>query len=103
MTLGQTSFAAICLASGLPEPVPEYQFAPPRLWRMDFAWVEQRLCLEIQGGLFTQGRHTRGAALLREYEKLNAACCKGWRVLLATPEQVSNGAILATVVAALRG
>lgn len=44
--------------------------------------------MEVQGGIFTQGRHTRGAALLKEHEKLNHAAILGWRVLFTTPDRL---------------
>lgn len=79
---------AICRAEGLPVPVPEYRFAPPRRWRFDWAWASEKVALEVQGGLFIGGRHSRGAALLKEHEKLNAAAALGWRVVYTTPDQV---------------
>ena len=69
----------------------EYRFHPKRRWRLDFAWPVHKLAVEIQGGIFTRGRHTRGAALTREYEKLNAAQLLGWTVLLVTGAQVESG------------
>jgi hypothetical protein len=85
------TFSVQCKALKLPEPVAELRFAPPRKWRFDYAWPEQKLALEVQGGLFSNGRHVRGAALLREHEKLNAAAALGWRVLYTTPQDISNG------------
>lgn len=79
---------AMCLEHLLPMPEAEWVFAPPRRWRFDFAWVDERVALEIQGGLFVQGRHTRGAALLKEHEKLNTAAALGWRVLYTSPGQM---------------
>ena len=67
--------------------VPELQFAPPRKWRFDFAFNDQ-VALEVQGGLFTGGRHSRGPALLKEHEKLNAAAVLGWRVLYCIPQNL---------------
>jgi hypothetical protein len=85
------TFSVQCKALKLPEPVAELRFAPPRKWRFDYAWPEQKLALEVQGGLFSNGRHVRGAALLREYEKLNAAAVRGWRVMFTTPQDMANG------------
>ena len=74
--------------SDIPIPVFEYRFHPERKWRLDLAWPRFRVCMEVQGGIFIQGRHNRGAALLKEWEKLNALCCLGWRVLYVQPKDV---------------
>jgi len=84
---------AMCAASGWPAPVYELRFAPPRLWRFDLAWPGARLAVEIQGGIYTFGRHVRGPALLREWEKLNTAALDGWAVLLVSPDQVTDGTL----------
>lgn len=78
-------FARVCVAAGLPEPEAEYRFAPPRRWRFDYCWPQHGLALEVQGAIFTHGRHTRGAALLKEHEKLNTAAAMGFRILYVTP------------------
>lgn len=78
-------FPRLCVAAGLPEPVAEFQFAAPRRWRFDWSLVDYKVAIEVQGGLFVQGRHSRGAALLKEHEKLNAAAVLGWRILFVTP------------------
>lgn len=83
-----TFFPAVCRAAGLPEPVAEFRFAPPRRWRFDYCWPIEKLALEVQGGLFVHGRHSRGAALLKEHEKLNTAAAMGYRVLFTTPDQL---------------
>lgn len=62
----------------------EYRFAPPRRWRFDIAWVDKKVALEYDGGIFIAGRHTRGMGYTRDVEKLNTACVMGWRVLRCT-------------------
>jgi hypothetical protein len=96
------NLAVQCRALKLPEPVSELRFAPPRRWRFDFAWPAHKLALEVQGGLWTQGRHSRGAALLKEHEKLNAAAALGWRVMFTTPAQVRSMEALKIVESVLR-
>jgi hypothetical protein len=83
-------FPKVCIAAGLPEPVGEYRFAPPRRWRFDWAWTssEHQIALEIDGGVWTQGRHTRGKGAIGDMEKLNAAAILGWKVLRVTPDQL---------------
>jgi hypothetical protein len=83
--------SAVCRSHGWPEPEAEVQVVPERRWRFDLAWRRHLLAVEVQGGLFVKGRHTQGAALVREFEKLNAAAVRGWAVLLVTPEQVTGG------------
>ena len=94
-------FDRLCELAGIPKPRAELRFAPPRLWRFDWAWVDQKLALEVQGGLFLGGRHVRGSALLKEHEKLNAAAALGWRVTYCTPKQIANGDALTIVQKAL--
>lgn len=70
---------------GVPEPTTEHRFHPKRKWRFDFAWPDVRLALEVEGGVWTGGRHTRGSGFLGDVEKYNAAAVMGWRVLRCTP------------------
>lgn len=73
---------------GIPEPVYEHRFHSVRKWRFDLAWIDEKVAFEVQGGLFTGGRHTRGAALLKEYEKLSVAAAMGWRILYCQPSDL---------------
>lgn len=92
-----------CELSGVPLPVLEYRFCERR-WRFDAAWPEpQMVALEIDGGAWTNGRHTRGAGFIADCEKLNEATLLGWRVIRVTPQQVENGKALALVQRALGG
>jgi len=73
---------------GLPAPEFEHRFHPVRRWRFDLAWVGQRVALEVQGGIWGGGRHNRGAAMLKEWEKLNTAAGMGWRMLYCLPRDL---------------
>lgn len=95
-------FLEVCKAHNLPVPVAEYKFHETRKWRFDWLF-DGVVALEIQGALFSGGRHTRGAALLSEYQKLNEAQLAGFVVLLVTPEQVETGEAFALVRRALLG
>jgi hypothetical protein len=96
------SLVNLCRAARLPEPVPEYQFHATRKWRFDYAWPLHMLALEVNGGIWVQGRHTRGAGQLKEMEKMNAAALAGWRVLYVTPDQLRNGVALLLLMQALQ-
>lgn len=87
-------FLALLKMEQVPAPVAEHRFAPPRRWRFDYAWPEHRVALEVEGGVWTGGRHTRGAGFLKDMEKYNEAARLGWRVLRCTPSTLET---LATV------
>jgi hypothetical protein len=66
---------------GLPSPTPEYKFHPVRKWRFDYAFVNEKIAIELNGAVWTQGRHTRGSGALKDWEKINSAQEFGWIVL----------------------
>jgi very-short-patch-repair endonuclease len=78
------------LADDLPEPATEYRFDARRRWRFDCAWPDYLLAVELHGGTYTNGRHTRGAGMAADCEKMNAATLKGWRVLTFTTDMLNN-------------
>lgn len=82
------SLSLLCRAERLPEPVMEFQFHPSRKWRFDWAWVDQKVALEIEGGAFVGGRHTRGAGYTRDMAKYNAAQLLGWKVFRCVPNEL---------------
>jgi hypothetical protein len=94
-------FLALLKQNGLPEPVPELRFHPTRKWRFDYAWPEWLVALEVDGGVWTRGRHTRGAGWLKDTEKLNEAAARGWRLLRTTPDQLCSAATLRVLTLAL--
>ena len=79
-------------AADLPEPVREYIIPQTgRKWRFDAAWPEHSLAVECQGGIWANGRHTRGAGYSEDCVKLNEAQLVGWIVLFVTAEQIADG------------
>lgn len=75
----------------------EFRFHPERRWRFDFAFPDQKLAVEIQGGIFlaekgkAAGGHSRGRGQMKHFEKVNAAVELGWRVLLFGPDHITSG------------
>lgn len=67
----------------------EYRFAPPRRWRFDFALPEKKIAIEINGGVWSNGRHVRGRGYLKDREKINTAQALGWRVFELGTGQVT--------------
>jgi hypothetical protein len=93
-----TDYVGFFKANGIREPVAEYRFHKTRKWRFDYAWPDFKVALEVEGGVWTGGRHTRGAGFLKDIEKYNAAGVAGWTVLRCTPD----GLYTPTTVAMLR-
>jgi very-short-patch-repair endonuclease len=81
----------------------EYLFHESRRWRFDFAWPEKKIAVEVEGGVFIRGRHTRGSGFEKDAEKYNAAALRGWRVLRYTRKGVMNGAAIREIERALAG
>jgi very-short-patch-repair endonuclease len=91
--------------------LPEVRFHPERKWRIDVAVTvagdyhreepDECLAIEINGGAWSRGRHTRGAGYIKDMEKLNMLTELGWRVLQFTPEQVRDGSALMQIMRCL--
>ena len=107
-------------AAKLPTPELEVKFHPTRKWRFDMAWtylawheipafdegmnpcpagtLRQRemykIALEVEGGVWAQGRHTRGAGFMKDIEKYNEANHLGWTVYRVSTNQVTSGEAL---------
>ena len=70
------------------ECVRELVFHPKRKWRFDYAFPAQKIALEVEGGIFTGGRHTRAKGFLGDIEKYNQATLLGWRLFRVTPQNL---------------
>ena len=97
----ELQLAAQIKAAGLPEPVPEFVFAPPRRWRFDFAWPECMTAAEAEGGAYNQGRHTRGKGFECDAEKYNTATLLGWRVFRFTAGMLDRNEAIPVLTDAL--
>lgn len=71
----------------------QFLFCDNRLWRFDFAWPKLGVAVEIEGGVWVNGRHIRPSGFIKDMEKYNTAAILGWKVLRYLPKQV--GAIYA--------
>lgn len=74
--------------------VREYFFHPVREWRFDYAIPFENdspymgIAIEVEGGAWSNGRHTRGKGFIGDMEKYNEATCLGWKLLRVTPDQL---------------
>jgi very-short-patch-repair endonuclease len=69
----------------------EYKFHKTRKWRCDFFLPAFKTAIEIQGGLFVGGRHSRGAGYVKDMEKFRELAKAGHRLLMFTPQEVNKG------------
>jgi very-short-patch-repair endonuclease len=109
-SLAEQTLAAQLEQAGIPFE-REYRFHPRRRWRADFAIVGSPelplpayislLLVEIDGGAFIGGRHSRGQGVANDAEKQSAAAILGYRVIRATPAQVADGSCLSWIQQAL--
>ena len=97
-------FAMQLDSAGLTGYVREYQAIPGRKFRFDFAFIgPHRLLIEINGGTYNGGAHSRGVGLNRDYEKGNLAVQHGFRLLQFDTKMVKSGVGLKTTERVLRG
>lgn len=75
----------------------EFKFHSIRKWRADFAIPSKMLLIEIEGGLFINGRHNRGKGMINDMDKYNNAALLGYRILRFSPAMVKSGDALQMV------
>lgn len=87
----------------LPKFEEEYRFLSDRRFRFDFAFPEHKLGVEVEGGCWTNGRHTRGSGFINDCKKMNLATLNGWRLLRFTADDIKSGEALSQIEKALEG
>lgn len=110
MNKGDPLFIAMCKQFGLIEPVCEFRFCATRQWRFDYAFPTfdakgqdtGGIALEVEGGAWTGGRHTRGKGFKNDLEKYNRAVLLNWRVLRVQPENLRTMATIEMIRELLR-
>lgn len=111
---GEETFALQCEANKhlMPPTHREYEFAKSvgRKWRVDFAWPDVKLGVEIEGlvvrrigkQLVTTGRHAHPDGFREDCRKYATAAILGWTILRFERDQVLDGEALAYTVRVLR-
>ena len=85
----ETRFEVLWRAQGGPELEKEFRFHPVRKWRADFAHQESKTLIEIEGGIYVNGRHNRGAGFAADLEIYLEACLAGWHVVRLGPNELT--------------
>ncbi len=89
----EARFKRLWEAANGPPLEREIMFHPERRWRADFAHIPSRVLFEIDGGIFSNGRHTRGAGFAADCEKHLAAWLLGWSVVRLTSRQLTTAQV----------
>lgn len=82
--------------------VQQYRFHPERRWLFDFAWPDLKVAVEVDGGIFVGGAHTRGAGVLKDIEKRNEAAILGWLVLRIAKQHIRSGEAIQWIERAIK-
>lgn len=93
-------FAFQCRQNELPTPAREHYFAKAvgRRWRVDFAWLDYFVAVEIEGlvvrkiggQVITQGRHATVSGFRDDCLKYATAAFLGWTILRFEQTQVRD-------------
>jgi very-short-patch-repair endonuclease len=88
----EAKFALFWQSLGGPALDREFRFHAERKWRADFAHVESRMLIEVEGGVFIKGigRHNRAAGFIADAEKYLEAFLAGWNVVRLTQAQITT-------------
>ena len=87
--------------AGLPEPVRQYRFDKVRRFKLDFAWPDLKLGVEVNGGTWVKSGHTTGGGLDRDYQKNNLCQLGGWRMLIFNKRMIEDGTAIETIKKAI--
>jgi len=67
---------------------PEHRFHDTRKWRIDYAIIQEKIAIEVEGGAYIKGRHTRPSGFIADMEKYNELTRAGWRLIRVTPKEL---------------
>lgn len=81
----------------IPKPIPEYQFLIERKFRIDYAWPLQKVAMEIEGGIWTNGRHIQPKGFKIDMYKYNMLAELGWLLLRYEPKKIDYDQIKRTI------
>jgi len=96
-------FDESCKAGGGEAEILFRGLSGKRKWRWDWAWPKSKLAIEIQGGTWTRGKHTRALGYSNDCHKLAQAVLLGWRVLWVTSDMIRDGTAFTYLEGLLRG
>lgn len=86
----------------LPTPDMHVRFAKPRRWAVDLMWPAPLMVVcEVEGGVWVQGRHTRGSGFIGDIEKYNELAIRGYLLVRVTYAMIADGRAVEVIRRAL--
>ena len=83
----------------LPMPERQYLIVEDKAWRLDFAWPQFMLAIEVDGGNWIRGSHTRAS----DYVRRRAIVGHNWRCYSYHTDELASAEGLREVVAEIVG
>jgi very-short-patch-repair endonuclease len=96
MSRGEETFALHCRLELTHQPEREFKFHPTRGWRVDFAWPDRKLAVEIESSV-----HRIKNRFASDIPKYNALALGDWTLLRFTAKMVDSAEAIDTVKAFL--
>jgi hypothetical protein len=70
--------------------VKEYKFCNDRKWLIDYYLPELNLAIEVEGGIWTAGRHINPKGFLKDMEKYNAITLHNIKLLRIDTDRLNS-------------
>ena len=87
--------------AGITGYVREHRFCERR-YRMDFAFIDILVAVEVEGGIHSRGRHVRPKGFQEDARKYRRAAIAGWLVLRVTSADINDGSAIADLEKAIK-
>jgi hypothetical protein len=81
----------------------EYKFLHDRRFRFDIAILAHMIAIEFEGGIWRNGRHTRGKGYANDAKKYNLAVRHGWKLFRFTTEDTKSSCWEYKIAAEIKG
>jgi very-short-patch-repair endonuclease len=91
-SIGEQLFALHCRLELTEQPEREFKFHPTRGWRVDFAWPDRKLAVEIESSV-----HRIKNRFASDIPKYNALQLNGWTLFRFTAKMVVSAEAIDTV------
>ena len=91
MTNLEKRFYSQLISRGLPEPLLQFKFLDDRRYKADFAWPAIQLLVEVDGGTFSKGRHSRPTGRSNDCVRDIEALLAGFTTVRLTTDLVESG------------